>query len=383
MGRRLSKAGDPMMKLVLTFRAAASGALRVIGPPLTLLGVFGFAAAGGAQVVGGAGQRQTQSAPVAHAASVGSTSAMTTPNTSPSAQNSQDYFISPDDLLEMYVVDVQELSRAYRVSPTGSVTIPLLARPIHAAGLTLDELASRVEWDLRASGLVTNPHVSVTAKESQAHSVAVTGAVNKPHLVPVFSHTTLIEVLSEAGGPTESAGSTVRVARGDIGRSALRGTSQPSSAQGQNETQTLMVDLKNLLDGDPGLNVPIFPGDTVTIPLGGVVYVVGAVNKPGGFVLSTERHGMTVLQALALAEDAKPTAVRDKALIVRQTSQSDGARQEIPVKLGQIISGKATDVALQPNDILFVPDSAGRKALRRGAEAAIQLVTGVVVWGRY
>jgi polysaccharide export outer membrane protein len=144
-----------------------------------------------------------------------------------------------------------------------------------------------------------------------------------------------------------------------------------------------MVDLKNLLDGDPGLNVPIFPGDTVTIPLGGVVYVVGAVNKPGGFVLSTERHGMTVLQALALAEDAKPTAVRDKALIVRQTSQSNGARQEIPVKLGQIISGKATDVALQPNDILFVPDSAGRKALRRGAEAAIQLVTGVVVWGRY
>lgn len=92
---------------------------------------------------------------------------------------------------------------------------------------------------------------------------------------------------------------------------------------------------------------------------------------------------MSVLQALALAEDAKPTALRNKAVIIRHNNPPVGGQKEIPVNLTQITRGKAPDVNLQPNDILFVPDSSSKKAMRRGAEATIELVTGLAIWGRY
>jgi len=111
-----------------------------------------------------------------------------------------------------------------------------------------------------------------------------------------------------------------------------------------------------------------------------VVYVVGAVNRSGGFVMNTSREHMTVLQAVALAEDLKPTAQREHSMIIRRELSKTGERQEIAVNLKQILAGKTPDVAMEPNDILFVPDSAGKKALRRGAEAAIQIATGLALF---
>ena len=286
----------------------------------------------------------------------------------------QEYFISPDDLLDLYIVDVPELSRTYRVSPTGQVTVPLLSHPLQVAGLTLQQFADLTTHELKTLGLVSDPRVTVNVKESRTHSVAITGAVKKPQIYFVFGRTTLLDVISQAEGLAEDASSVANISRGEIGQRVLEMNGQPVAP-------VSTVDLDRLLTtGDPTLNIDIYPGDRITVAPAGIVYVVGAVNKPGGFALTASRKRLTVLQALALAEDIKSTAMANKAMIVRRGPQYPEGRLEIPLKLKEVLTGKAPDLPLQVEDILFVPDSPGKKAALRGVEAAIQVATGVAIY---
>jgi Periplasmic protein involved in polysaccharide export len=323
---------------------------------------------------------------------LGAAFAQTTPtvnmvarNENPPASNSpqQDYLISPDDLLDMYIVDVPELSRTYRVSPTGQVTLPLLSAPLDVEGLTLAQFASLATQELKSRGLVSDPRVTVSVKDSRTHSVAITGAVKKPQIYVVFGRTTLLDVISQAEGLSEDASSVANISRGEIAKHMLAKNDPGKDAGEKNNGggDVLTVDLDKLLQtGDPKLNVDIYPGDRITVAPAGVVYVVGAVNKPGGFALTANRKQLTVLQAVALAEDMKSTAVGNRAMIVRRGPQYPNGRLEVPVKLKEVLAGKAPDIPLQVEDILFVPDSPGKKAALRGVEAAIQVATGVAIY---
>lgn len=299
----------------------------------------------------------------------------------PNPAATAEYVIADDDVLRVYVVDVPQLSRDYRVAPDGTLTIPLLASPVKAGGLTLNQLSAVISHRLRAAQLVSHPHVLVSVKSSQAHAVAVAGAVRTPQIYPVLGPTTLLDVLSQAGGLAPDAGSTAIITRHNqaTASSWLTGDSNALPAEG-----TIRVNLQKLLaTGDPNLNPTIYPGDKVTVRRAGVVYVVGAVHRPGGFPMSNGRDEMTVLQAVALGEGLKSTALRKKAMIIRRGRQFSNGREEIPVNLKRILSGRASDPGLEANDILFIPDSTSKRALRRGAEAAVQIATGIVIWGRY
>ena len=284
-----------------------------------------------------------------------------------------DSVISPDDVLDVYVMDVAELSRQYRVSPTGKVVLPLLPSPVDAAGLTLTEFSNSLSKQLRDNGLVSAPHIVATISTSRVKSVSITGAVKMPQIYPVFARTTLLDVLSQAQGLSDDASNVAVVSRGEIGA----GATTPAE-----RVQT--VNLKRLLEsGDPAYNIDIYPGDRVTVPHAGVVYVVGAVHKPGGFVIRAPDNGMTVIQAIAMAEDAKSTAIRSKAMIIRaDSSQPDGHRR-VPLDLDSILAGKQPDMLLLADDILFVPDSAAKRAFQRSMEAAVQVATGLAIYGRY
>ncbi len=292
-----------------------------------------------------------------------------------------EYVIRPDDVLEVYLLDVPEMSRQYRVSPGGGVSLPLLDKPIVAAGRTLDQFAEAIKGELIGQGLVSRPQVTVSLRESRLASVAITGAVRKPQIYPVFGRTTILDVLAQSEGLTEDAGNVAIVRRGS--KSSLFSdiaNGDGTEALGPERSET--VDLKLLLEsGNEALNVEIYPGDRVTVPRAGIVYVVGAVNRPGGFPLkSTSGSGMTVLQALAMAEDMKSTAMKDKAVLIR--SDATGARTQTSVNLGRVLSGKAADPVVHADDILFIPDSSSKKMLRRGAEAIVQAATGVMVYRR-
>ena len=89
---------------------------------------------------------------------------------------------------------------------------------------------------------------------------------------------------------------------------------------------------------------------------------------------------MTVIQAVALAEDLKPVAARKKAIIIRKSLTAIDGREEIAVNLTKVLEGHEHDTRLQANDILFVPESASLKALHRGTEAAISAATYGIVY---
>jgi polysaccharide biosynthesis/export protein len=292
----------------------------------------------------------------------------------PAVRSPADYAISPDDLLDITVFDVPEMSHSYRVRPGGSITLPLMPGPIPAAGLTPDQLAGAIGDRLKAAGLISNPQVTVDVHESRLHSIAVAGAVRKPQLYPVFGKTTLLDVLAQAEGLADDAGGVALVAR-------TSATAEAGVGSGSKPTDPIVIDLKRLMQtSDPRLNIDLFPGDRVTVERAGVVYVVGAVNRPGGFVLTSEHQPMTVLKALALAEDLKPTALANKAMIIQPKPSASGAQDESPVRLKDILAGRAPDRPLVADEILFVPDSTSQRALRRAAEAAVQITTGVIIW---
>ena len=198
-----------------------------------------------------------------------------------------DLIINSDDVLDLYVMDVPELSRQYRVSPAGTVLLPLLDQPLPAAGTKVTAFADTVTRELREHGLVSHPHVIVSIASSRLMSVAITGAVKMPQIYPVFGRTTLLDVLSQAQGLTDDASMIAVISRGEIGARAANPAASPKArpelAEGARSVPGVeTVDLKKALEtGNPIYNVDIYPGDRITVPRAGIVYVVGAVNKPG------------------------------------------------------------------------------------------------------
>jgi polysaccharide export outer membrane protein len=304
------------------------------------------------------------------------------------AAQHRDYVISSGDLLSIEVFDVPELSRDVRVSESGFVAIPLVPVKVQAGGLTPFQFQDKLSELLQVNGLVTHPQVTVTIKEQHSEPITVIGAVRNPLTIQAVHQMTLLQVLSQAGGISDDAGSKVLVTRKPR-------PSEPDNASGEtplaekSKTQlanippgaenTTIVDLNQLLDsGDPKYNVPLFGGDVVTVPRAGVVYAVGAVQHPGGFVMQSDRQRLTVLKVLSLAGGLTGTAKGGNAVILRQPPGSE-EREQLPIDVKKILTLKREDVTLRQNDILYVPDSTGKHALRRSAEIAIAIATGAAI----
>jgi polysaccharide biosynthesis/export protein len=307
--------------------------------------------------------------------------------------------IGPDDLLNISIFEAPEMNCTVRVSASGQISLQLLGA-VHAAGLTPRELESVLQGQLRRT-YMKDPHVGVFVQELQSHSVSVVGAVKMPGVFQIRGRKTVIELLSMAEGLADDAGDTVLIMHGagyaESGSSesphpklagiapvppirevfANYNRSQPMTPEEKGEIEE--INLKKLLESaDSALNVPVLPGDIVKVSRAGIVYVVGEVQKPGGFVLQNNEN-ISVLQALALAQGPTHTSAISQARIIR-TDPATGKRTEIPMNLGKILSGKKPDTLLQPKDIVFVPNSAAKSVLYRGSEAALQTATGVAIY---
>jgi polysaccharide export outer membrane protein len=291
--------------------------------------------------------------PAASAPTIAAPSA--TPSPAPPADG---YLICPNDVLDIYVYDVPELSHTYTVSPSGTIGVPLLPDPIQAAGLSPDQLARAMEKAFRDSGRLRRPEIAVTVKQSRNLSVTVDGAVKNPLVLAVVGQTKLVDVLTQCGGLAEDAGANVTIARSPLALKDL-------AIEGGVTTPILTLDLKKVMDGsDPASAVMVWPGDRVSVQRAGVYYVMGEVRSPGGYNLKNTHDELTVLRALALAGDLTPVAKKNKAMIIRKDPKGPQGRQEIKLDLQSILTGKSADPVLQADDILFIPGSGGKKALR-------------------
>ena len=288
-------------------------------------------------------------------------------------------FIGSGDLLRVDVFDVPDLSREVRVGESGYISLPLIPVRIRAAGLTIFQLQEKLAELLQVNGLVSHPQVTVFVKEHLSQPITVIGAVRSPKVYQAIRQTTLLEVLSEAGGLADDAGSVVIVTRPASPNAPAAPGSEGNGNSPPAGPQAVTVNLKDLLEsGDASFNIPLFGGDTVTVPRAGIVYIVGAVERPGGFVLQSDHEEMTALKAIGLAQGMKGTAKPGDAVILRKVPDT-GKRQEIEVNLSKIMARKAEDVRLQPNDILFIPDSAGKKAWRRVGDLALSVTSGLIL----
>lgn len=282
-----------------------------------------------------------------------------------------DYKIGPGDIITVSMVDTPELGGRFRISESGMLELPALAAPIHADGQTPQELARTIRRALIDAGQVLDPKVSVFVEQFHGRTITVLGAVQRPSVYPLERHTTVLEALSMAGGLLPTAGNVVTIIRG------------PASAEASNTAvgSVEILDMGKLAKGqDLGANVEVQNGDVVTVTSAAVVYVVGAVTKPGGYVMPDPGAGISVVQALAMAQGFTPVASTHHGLIVRESS-SDTKRQEIPIDTYELMTGKATDIHLAPNDILFIPESGTKKTMRAMGDVAMAAVNGAAIYG--
>lgn len=350
-----------------------------------------------------------------------------------------DYVIGDGDLLSVQVFDVQELNRDVRVSQTGTIGLPLVPVRLHVSGLTEIQAQLKIAEVLESNGLVSHPDVSVTVKDRKSKPITIVGAVPHSMVYQADRQVTLIEVLAEAGGISNDAGDTVIITRleadpasdpeppalGSADTASTRlpsGTpnspsNSPSSAPatasqvpsesaspepartGTNASSslapsklndandpvppavpnTITVNLARILEtGDTSNNIVLQPGDVVTVPHSGIVYALGAVARPGGFVVSNDRGQLTTLKLLSLAGGLDHAAKSDHAVIVRH--DVNGQQREVEVDLKKVMKFEAEDVRLQPSDILYVPKSAAKQALIKTAELSLAIGTGVVIY---
>lgn len=276
----------------------------------------------------------------------------------PSGGSSAEIIIGSGDLLEVSVYGAPEFTKQVRVADSGDISLPLVGA-VRVANLTLRQAELVVQERLVQGGFFADPQVSIFEKEYATQGISVLGEVQKPGIYPLLGSRKLWDAISAAGGVTPKAGNKITVTH--------RGKEE--------ESRTVIVPPNQTFP--PESNVDVFPGDTVVVAKAGIIYVVGDVRLPGGFVLDNAQ--LSVLQAVALAQGVNITAKLDKTILIRKSAEGP---QEIPVLLGRIMAAKAPDIKLQPDDIVFVPRSVGKAAGRRTLDIILQTVSGVAIYGR-
>jgi len=284
------------------------------------------------------------------------------------------YVLGPGDQIVIHAIDAEEIAeKPFTVDSSGLINFPLAGR-LQASGLTITQFETALTERLKQ--YIRDPQLAVTVTEYRSQPVSVIGAVNTPGVQQLRGRRTLIEVLSAAGGLRPDAGARVSIQR-DLSQGPL--PLPDAKTDGTGRFSVAEINLRGVMDNaHPEQNIAVRADDVISVPRADLIYVVGEVRKAGGFPLSERQH-ISVLQALALAEGALPTAAVSSARILR--GNGDGIdRQEIPVNVSRILTGKTPDVPLQADDILFIPNSMPKKAAIRGIEAAIQLGTGIIIW---
>lgn len=263
--------------------------------------------------------------------------------------------LGPGDLLEVTVFDTQELTQKVRVSSNGRVVLALIGE-VDVRGITTDTLQGLIREKLVTGRFVKDPQVSVFALEFAGQTANITGEVNRPGAYPLMRSHHLMDMLAVAGGLSSRAGNTVAITHSRTG------------------TLPMLVDLsdKDLARRDPEIN----PGDSITVGETGIVYVLGDVMRPGGFLLD-RRGTLSVVQAVALAEGTTPSASIRKLELIRV---ADGKRVVVPIDLKGILKAHNPDLQMEAGDILYVPTSLIRGLGRASIQTILATASGVAVY---
>jgi polysaccharide export outer membrane protein len=243
----------------------------------------------------------------------------------PVLPHAQDYVVGERDVLRITVYDHPDLAIIARVSGEGTISFPLIGE-VRVAGLTIPQIANRIS-ELLAGGYIVNPQVIVFIEEFRSKKATIIGEVAKPGLYELPGQTTLLELLSRAGGLTKDAGDKAIIKR--------------KTVQGE---QSFTIDLKRLIDkGDTSLDMSLQDGDSIYIQKAGFMYVTGEVKKPDAYKCD---EGTTVLKAVTMAGGFTDKAAEKRIKIKRK----EGGKESTLERVG-------LDELVRPDDVIIVPES--------------------------
>ena len=260
-----------------------------------------------------------------------------------------DYRIGPEDVLEISIFEwemsEQTKTLEFRVAQTGVISLPSIG-VVQVGDKSVQDIQAIIEKKLAADGVLQNPRVGVAVKEFRSRRIAVIGEVNAPGVYAIQQNvTTLMDMLTLAGGPTRNAGQIAQILRKE---------------KGKFDPVRITVNLKQLFEeGIFDLNAVLQGDDIVFVPNAPLMYVYGSVKAPGGYTLN---RSIRALEAIALAGGLNKDADKRHSFLVRRDGPM-GIEQVIALDLLDIERGKQRDVFLQEGDVLHVPDSAARIAL--------------------
>ncbi len=259
--------------------------------------------------------------------------------------------LGPGDLVDISIFDSPELATRVRVTSDGEISFPLLGK-LHVGGMTPQQVQSLIRDRLVSGDLVKDPQVAVFVAEYTNQGVFMLGEVAHPGVYPLIGSHQLFDFISAAGGFTPIAGKSIVITR-----------------RGEPVKQEVVR-----FEREPNLavqNPDIEAGDTIYVRRAGVIFVVGDVVKPGGYLMDSDEN-MTVMQAVANALGAKPTAALSSARLIRTTAHG---REEITFDLKKVFQLKGRDPVLHDQDIVYVPRNTAKVAfesfLNYGVTAAV------------
>ena len=266
--------------------------------------------------------------------------------------------IAPGDFLDVSEVHTPEFHSVVRVSPSGTVTLPMV-HEVQIGGMDEQSAARAIEAALISQGMLLHPLVSVLVTSYAGQDVSVLGEVVRPGVYPYTMHHRLLDLISAASGLAPSAGRLVNIFHRDDAKTPHPVVLDPSGT-----------------DTSADHNPELAPGDTVQVSRAGLVYVVGDVQRPGGFPVDPAQ-GLTVVQALSLAWGPTQNAAMGKSLLIREQK---GGRTLTSLNLKRMLHGQEPDQPVHDRDILYVPDSTAKNIWNRTVESAIQSAIGVTIY---
>lgn len=268
--------------------------------------------------------------------------------------------IGSGDLVEVAMYDAPELSGRFRVDEKGDIQVPLLGS-IHVQGLTADQAAKIIQQQYVTAEILKpeSSQATVFIEEYANQGITISGEVKTPGVYPALGVRMLNDVMAAAGGITVTASSRILITHRNDPQHPVTVEYNPTA-------------LKPVIP-----QVQILPGDSILVPRAGIVYVVGDVGKPGGYVLDG-RNTLTVEEIMGLAGGGGHAAKLQKAELVR--ALPDGRKEMIDIAVNRIFTGKSPDVALKDQDILYVPTDTKKLVLEQALQSALNIGTQFTIY---
>jgi polysaccharide export outer membrane protein len=291
------------------------------------------------------------------------------------------YVLGTGDQLSVRVFGADDIpDRPMEVGSDGMISLPMVGR-VQASGVSVRNLEANLTARYRT--YFKNPQISITVTDYRSQAVTVVGAVNTPGVVQLRGPTRLMRVISQSGGLKPEAGDKILITRRLPSSGAT--TAPSSSATGLTESNASFylkeINLLKIIDGtDPSANLIVEAGDLISVPRAKMVYVIGDVGKPGGYVLDGHSSNLTVLKVIALAGGVNKSAAYGSTRILRPATGTDTPRAETQIDLKKIMASKSPDIPLHADDILFVPNSLVKAVSVRAIETAVSVGTGILIW---